>query len=63
VETAFYSILGKIDVGVEKKGIQRGRCKQLLDELKETRGHCNLKRKKYIAFYGKFALEEAMDLL
>jgi hypothetical protein len=30
--------------------------------LKKREGAENLRRKKYIALYGKFALEEAMEL-
>ena len=38
-----YIIEGKIEGGIEVRGRQRRRCKQLLDDLKETRGYCKLK--------------------
>ena len=43
---------------------RRGRRrKQLLDDLKETRGYCKLKEEAVDgAIYAELALEEAMDL-
>ena len=37
-------IEGKIEGGIEVMGRQRRRCKQLLDDLKETRGYWKLKK-------------------
>jgi ribosomal 50S subunit-associated protein YjgA (DUF615 family) len=50
---------GKIQGRIEVMGRREGRRKQLLDDLKEKRGHCKLKEE---ALCGEFALEEAMDL-
>jgi hypothetical protein len=42
---------------------RRGRrCKQLLDDLKEKRIYCKLKREALLATCGEIALEEATDL-
>jgi hypothetical protein len=55
-------IVGKIEGRVEMTGRRgRGR-KQLLDDLKETRGYWKLKAKALVALCGEFALEEATDL-
>jgi hypothetical protein len=42
---------------------RRGRsCKQLLDDLKETKGYCKLNRKHYTALCGELVLQEAVDV-
>jgi hypothetical protein len=38
-------IEGNREEGIEVTGSQGIRCKQLLDDLKETRGYCRLKEK------------------
>jgi hypothetical protein len=46
-------VVGKREIRLWVRGIQGRRCKQLLDDLKETRGYWKLR---------ELALENAMDL-
>jgi hypothetical protein len=41
---------------------RRGRCKQLLNDLKEISGYWKLKVDSLITFCGELTLKEAMDL-
>jgi len=44
-------------------GRQGRRCKQLLDDLKETRRYWKMKRKHYIPVSGELTFKEAMGVL
>ena len=46
-----------IEGAIERMRIRGRRSKQLLDDLKEKRGYCNLKGEALLALCGELALE------